>query len=299
MKKGTYYNYGIQFSKSLFDFRNKEENTGLYINYMLSRTINMFEWKGLPSTMPQRDLELLLQVNGYCGIVEHEGKLYAMRGGLGGEPNPYYMPTELIVANPSLDFSASLKIDKDCVIIPSDSMYTGFLPMFRRYASQLVENDISLQMVNILSRMQVILSANDDRTKKSSEEFVKKIINGDLSVIAESEFIEGLKSGLSVDRSTQNSTRFTDYIELQQYIKASWFNEIGLNANYNMKRESINSDEAQLNGDSLTPLVDDMLLQRKNGCEKINMMFGTNVSVDLSPTWQRVKDKQVVEIPDT
>ena len=75
-------------------------------------------------------------------------------------------------------------------------------------------------------------------------------------------------------------------IESEQYIKASWYNDLGLNANYNMKRESINSGESQLNDDALLPLIDDMLQCRKNAIEKINSMFDTSISVSLASAWE-------------
>jgi hypothetical protein len=54
-----------------------------------------------------------------------------------------------------------------------------------------------------------------------------------------------------------------------------------------MKRESINSNEAQLNDDMLTPLIDDMLFVRQRQVGKINDMFGTNISVRLGSAWAR------------
>lgn len=69
-------------------------------------------------------------------------------------------------------------------------------------------------------------------------------------------------------------------------MKASWFNELGLNANYNMKRESINSNESQLNDDMLLPLIDDMLQCRQSFCDKINNMFGTNITVSFGSSWK-------------
>ena len=53
-----------------------------------------------------------------------------------------------------------------------------------------------------------------------------------------------------------------------------------------MKRESINSNEAQLNEDALLPLVDDMLECRRLAIEKINTMFGTNIQVYLDSSWE-------------
>ena len=77
----------------------------------------------------------------------------------------------------------------------------------------------------------------------------------------------------------------TDLIEERQYVKASFFNELGLNSNYNMKRESINSNESQLNDDMLHPLIDTMLAMRKEALEEVNAMFGTNITVEFNSAW--------------
>jgi hypothetical protein len=53
-----------------------------------------------------------------------------------------------------------------------------------------------------------------------------------------------------------------------------------------MKRESINSNESQLNDDMLLPLIDDMLYMRKLGLDKVNEIFGTNIDVEFSSSWK-------------
>ena len=87
-----------------------------------------------------------------------------------------------------------------------------------------------------------------------------------------------------------NYQRLTDLIEYQQYMKASWFNELGLNSNYNMKREAITSNESQLNDDMLLPLIDDMMTCRKRFIDEVNAMFGTEISIDWASSW---KDNQI------
>ena len=79
----------------------------------------------------------------------------------------------------------------------------------------------------------------------------------------------------------------TDLIELQQYIKSQLQNELGLQSNYNMKRESINSNEAILNRDTLYPLVDEMYNCRMEGIEKVNKMFGTKIEVEFDGIWKQ------------
>lgn len=285
-----------------FDFKDKDKCISQHIRYMLNRTQSMFRWNNLPDTIPQRDLELMLQINGNVGVAEHNGDLYAFVGGLGGEPNVYYMPTLYTVANPALNLSKSFVIDKDIVIVPNDACYVGLIPLFERYASAITETEISMLLANINTRIMSFVSASDDRTKASAEKFIEDIANGTFSVIAETAFFDGVK----VQPNATYNNVLTNLIELEQYFKASWFNELGLNANYNMKRESINSGESQLNNDALLPLVDDMLKQRQVASGKINDMFGTDIYVEYNSSWEdnieeidaEIDEKQNEETPE-
>lgn len=254
------------------------------VRYMLARTQSMFKYENLPSTIPQRDLELLLQTCGYAGIADVNGSLYALYGERGGEPNPYYMPTIYTVANPALKLSKTYEIGENVVVIPNDSMYVGLVPMFSRYVSLMVENDISIRLAAINSRMTVLLSSPDDRTRQSAIEYLKNIEDGKLGVISDSAFLDSIKAQPGATQAFSNIMQ--ELIELQQYLKASWYNELGLQSNYNMKRESINADEAAMNEDTLLPFIDDMLKCRKEGVQAVNDMFGTSITVSLASAWE-------------
>lgn len=274
----------IILGNSDYDFSDKRRIIENHIEYMLNRTQSMFKWEGLPDTIPQRSLELMLQCGGCVAFYSVNGELYAFNGGLGGEPNPYYMPTIFTIANPALKLSVNAKIDVDCIVIPSDSMYKGLIPLLNRYASLLVENELSMYVALINSRIPALISSDNDATTKSAQKYIDDVKNGKLGVIASQAFFEGLKT--QPYGATSNTNVITNLIESMQYFKASWFNELGLNANYNMKRESINSDESQLNDDALLPLVDDMLKCRQQGVDKVNKMFGTSISVSLASAWE-------------
>lgn len=276
------------------NFKNKDRIVRQLVRYMLDRTQAIFNYNGLPETIPARNLELIIQTGGFAGIAKANGKPYAFTGGLGGEPDEYYEPTELTVSNPYLRFTKTLKIGKEVVIIRNDSLYTGLMPLFVRYASLQAENAISLRLCDINTRIKTILSASDDRTKASADLFLERIEGGDLGVIAEQPLLESL----NIENMANSQTHLTDLIEYEQYIKASWYNEIGLNANYNMKRESINSGESQLNDDALLPLIDDMYYQRKEGIKKVNEMFDLNIEVELNSVWKKQQIIQLTEAPD-
>lgn len=287
----TYSYYFDKFGLNLYDFNDKERCQRNYIMYMLNRTQRLFKYKGLPDTIPQRMLEFMLQINGFSCFAKHNGKLYAFYGGLGGEPDEYYRPTTCVVSNPALKFSDTFKIHENCVIVRNDSFLYGLIPLFSRYATAMVENDISFRMASINSRIEMLLSAPDDATKKAAEKFLDDLADGKLGVIAENAFLDGIKAQ-EVGRTMRT---FTDLIEYQQYLKASWFNEIGLNANYNMKREKLSTTESQMNNDALLPLVEDMLENRRQCIEEVNEMFGTEISVDFASSWEKLIEEMEAE----
>lgn len=273
---------------TLYDYTDKETNTATYVSYMLDRTQSMFNWTGLPSSIPQRILELYLQVNGNVCFYHVNDNLYVFNGGLGGEPDVYYRPTIYTIANPALKLSKSLKIGEECEIMLNDSLARGILPLCQRYATTMTETDLSIKLALINSRIIDLINAPDDRTKASAELFLEHIEDGELGVIAGNPFFDGIKTQPYGNASATGT--LTDLIETMQYSKASWFNELGLNANYNMKRESLNTSESQMNNDALLPLVDDMLRCRRDACERVNAMYGTNISVDFASSW---KDNEI------
>ena len=279
--------FGLGNGFKAYDFTDKDYARKSYIYYMLNRVMSMFKYEGLPDTIPQKYLELYMMVNGHAVIVKHEGELYVCFGGWGGEPDAYYVPRNYIVANPYLKLFKTYTIGEDCVLVHNDSLYYGLMPMFRRYASQLVENDITMRMVDINSRIVALIDAPDDASRASAEKYLMDIEAGRNGVCGSNAFWDGITTQ---PYGEHNYQRLTDLIEYQQYTKASWFNELGLNSNYNMKREAITSNESQLNDDMLLPLIDDMMNCRKKWIEEVNAMFGTEISIDWASSW---KDNQI------
>lgn len=285
---------------------NKNEMLDSYVRYFLARLQCMFKYEGLPDTIPAKWFEHYLLCNGNCIIARVNDDLYALTGGMGNDATPYYIPAGYIVANPWLKteggtlskqyWTETIDIngerhEQDAVLIFNDTYSQGVLPLLNRYCSQLVENDLSLNIADILARATINISAADDKTKASAELYLKRLRDGQLGVMSEKAFIEGL----NVREFHYVAQSITPLIEYHQYIKASLFNELGLNSNYNMKRESINSNESQLNDDMLHPLIDDMLKERREGVARVNEFFGTDITVSFDSAWlENEKEEQAV-----
>lgn len=261
---------------------NKNKSAKSYIKYMLIRLQKMFKYKNLPDSIPSNILELYLLYNGTCFITKEKGDLYAFIGGAGGQPDPYYRPTVYTVANPALKISRNYDIDKDGILVRNDSFWEGLYPLMARYAGLMAENLLTIRTADIMLRIVALITSPKDKTKEAAEIYLKKIEKGELGIIAESRFLEGVQMQ---SPPSNNGSYLTQFIELQQYLKGSFFNEIGLNANFNMKREAIGEDESSLNEDSLMPLCEDMLKCRREDIKKVNEMYGLDISVDFDSTW--------------
>lgn len=258
-----------------------------------------FHWEGLPETIPQKWLELMLMRYGFAVVGEREGKLYAFTGGLGGELDEYYQPTLAVIANPYLNFSAEWKIkdDVDAVLISNDTLRTGLIPLVGKYAGLLAENTISIRIADIMARVTNIISAGDEGTIESANEYFRQLEEGKLGIIQENPFLDD--NDLKVQGGSQTAhQQLTDLIELEQYLKASLYNILGLQANYNMKRESLNSNEAQLNDDATKPFIENMLACRQEAAERLNARFGLNVSVELAGVWKQKEEEENEQTAD-
>lgn len=269
-----------------------------YVQYMFDRTNRMFRYKGLPDTIPEYILEYMLQIYGSVAVLKHEGELYAFRCNFGGPPDPYYRPTQAVVANPALNIDTMFRVvnnfppfDKKmwekyppCVQFLNDSQIQGLLPLFARYATQMAENDVSIRSAQINLRQQTVIVADTGPEIQSAESYIKNLEDGKLSSIQKRPFADGVKV---MNASTSQSNTVIQLIELQQYLKASWYNEIGLNSNFNMKRQYMSADEINSSADIMLPLIDNMFFSRQQAVKAINKEFGTNISVEKDSAWEK------------
>lgn len=275
-----------------YDYKSKRVNVNQLNKYMLAKTLSMFEYENLPATIPARELEKLLQRNGYAFITKApDGELYAFTGGLGGETDVYGNATQIVISNPALKYNATLDIKKDGVLFYNDDMAAGLLAFYEKQNTLLAENEINMVVWGYNSRTQKLISAPDDKSKESADLYVKKIIDGELSVIGENALFDGVKVQ-PANNSSGNG--ISQMIEYHQYIKSCLFNEVGLPSNFNMKKERLISSEIDQAEDSLFPLVYNMMENRIAAVNLINEMFGTNIKVGFGSVWA-LKNKKLVD----
>lgn len=294
----TNYEFGAIPPDLLQYVKDKKKSSKYWFQYLLVRTKMMFQYKGLPDTIDAAILERYLQVNGIACISEVDGKLYAFNGSMGGKQDVYYKPTLFVVANPHFkqtfskniiigeegtDFNDSPIDSQPGVLMRNDSEWVGLSPLIAKYSVMLAENLLTIRSADVMLRIIALITASSDKSYKSAMAYLNKLEKGEFGAISDDSFSENQLNMQSPP--SNNGSYLTQFIELHQYLIGSFFNELGLRANYNMKREAIGQGESSMDEDAIMPLCDDMLLRRKEDVAKINSMYGTDISVDYSSAW--------------
>ena len=291
--------------------RSKNRLFSARVSYMLLRAMEIFEWKDLPPTLDPRALELYLLTQGYALVVKCDSHnsscgssddkpegIYALAGGIGGQLDASYFPTLGIPVSPYLnlhiDSVEEQRLGKAIALVRGDANCVGLMPMMSLYGGEQAEAFLTLRLQLVNLRTNKLLQADSDSVKEDAKSYLRKIDEeGELGVIGSKKFFDMLNGIKTEDYSSGSAGQSVkDTIEAIQYLDGKWFNELGLNATFNMKREAINDDEVGAGEDTLFPLIDDMLQWRKKGAEEINRIFGTSISVDLKSSWKKVMEER-------
>lgn len=286
MSYRAFLNYldGIGLEQGVkYDYLDKDVNVMRETERMINRSTMMFDWHGLPDTIPQKQLELILQMQGYAVITLINGKPYACYAGLGGVLDEYLRPTIATVSIPYLHFNETLEIGKDCALIRNDTLQQGLLPLYSKYTTLISENEISILLALVNQRIESIISASDNNTIESARQYLKDVMDGKQGIIADNAFLQSL----SITNNRQVQGQLRELVETLQYLKASMYNEIGLATNYNLKKERVSYAEVELNTDNLYPMIDDMYYCREQGIEDCKALYGDfdGVSVEYNSSW--------------
>jgi len=266
---------------STFSIDNKTMNENLLYYMFLSKTLTMFNYQGLPSSIPYDMLEIYLQTTGKVFIFEHNGELISLPIKLNFDKVDYYnRPT---TGNIFLNDEKKLitKDLKDGVLINNDYLQLGFNELFNKYSHIINQSELTLYIANIWKRASKIISASDDSTIQSAKEYVKKIENGDISIISTNPIF----NDLNINTDNVTSVSLSELIQYDNYFKSNLFNEIGLSSNKDMKKERLITSEIEQNNNAIYPFVDNMIDCRKTGISKVNEMFNLNISVEFNSSW--------------
>lgn len=244
-----------------------------YFNRLFELAINMFKWENLPDTVDERFLELALCEKGYCLYFNDDimGNL-ALTCMIGGELDVYRIPTRRIAF--AVNGYQAERTNKDSVLIFNNYLHTPTMQTISLYAERLTAIERAID-VNVNAQKTPIAILTDEKQKRTVEEIYRKY-EGNAPVII------GAKN-LDLDSVKALTTGAPYVADKLNILKRQIWNEaltfFGIENANTEKRERLVSDEITSNLGGVQAQRYVMLNAREQAADKINRLFGTNISV--------------------
>ena len=236
---------------------------------------------------------LNLILSGKFGIFKEKKEIYFLDAHVGGKNDVSYRPTEIICDNPILG-CIRRESNKDAVMVyltPFDNIPMqnpirtgGLYTLIAMTSALLADNISSINNAQINGRLQAIYTSEDSGEALAAEAILKDLYNGKPYRVIKSEMLKKFEAfPLS---NTNVAQILMELVEVHQYLLAQFWNSIGIDANFNMKRERLNTAEVEANSTSIKVPIQTMLKTVNMGLEKANEIFSTNFHAILNPEFK-------------
>lgn len=248
-------------------------------DYLFATAMSMFKYEGLPDNVRPEDLERMLLENGELIFTKWNDEYYIFQFTGAGKQNYLGEWDSYQVNNPYIQCSRVFT-DKDAVRIRNTDNAVSLAGMLDMYSELLSESYITLNMSDVNARLNFLISAGDSATKASAELFLRQVYDGKQGIIGSQPLLESL----SVNPLAEHRD-FQSVIELNKFYYSDFFQKIGLTNLYNNVHDRISATETTFTATSIYPFVDNMKKNREQAIEKINQLFGLDVTVEFTSSW--------------
>lgn len=287
--------------KQSYFWESKYLNDSAYIHWydmLTNLAISMFEWKGLPDSVDPRFLELALFADGMAIFFKDEdlsddynGQFFALQTMIGGRLDVYRVPDERS-AYATNGYNRSLD-SKDSVIIFNNMTRTNCLADIEYFARKLYEVDRTID-VNVKGQKTPLAIVCDENQRLVMKNLYAQYDGNE-------PFIFGSKN-LDLKGIQAINTGAPFVADKLQMLKTQIWNEaltyLGISNVSTDKKERLVSDEVTINTGATAAQRYTRLNMRKMACEKINRMFGLNVSVEYREDLPLMEEAGVGEVEE-
>ena len=251
--------------------------------YLIQKILSVFEFDGVPETWSKDYFLYTLFVWGFVAVVETDNfGVIPQHCSLFGY-DVFYRPTNVTIANPLLRGILQPQIGVDCELIKMQPDYGSCWDIVSYYADLLALATESLAVNIVNSKLAYVFACDNKTVAESFKKMYDKLNEGNPAVFADSKLFD--ESGEPLWTTFQNNLKQNyvagDMLDDMLKIDARFCTEIGI-PNVNMAKASgVTDNEVEANNIDTKSKVSLWLETIKDGLEKVNDMFGLNLSVKL------------------
>lgn len=242
-----------------------------------------FEWSNLPEGIEERHIERLLFDEGKAIFFKDPQMSYmCLQASETGEVNVNGDPLKYLATG----FKYSKHYDADdCVIIENNILRLCTHDFVMMYVNKLTEAERTMD-VNIKRCKTPFIFACDDKDVLTFKRLFQEIDGNVPSVYAD--------KNLNMDSlnmfKTESKFLGNELMDYKKSVENELLTFLGFNNLAVDKKERVNVSEAQSNNEVTKSFAELQLEARKLACERINKMYGLNISVKRREVEENVMD---------
>ena len=242
--------------------------------------ISMFQWDGLPDSVDERFLELVLCEDGKALFFYDDVLGYlTLQCTINGMLNVYRIPIERR-AYATNGYNANLS-ETNSVIIWNNMLRTNMIPAIKHFALKLANIDRTID-VNVHAQKTPILITCDE-TQRLTMENLYNMYDGNSPIIFGNKDLDVKRIGVLNTNAPYVSDKL---MELKNQVWNEALTYLGVSNVSYQKRERLISDEVSRSMGGTIASRNTRLNARKQACDEINKMFGLNISVSYKEDYQ-------------
>ena len=249
--------------------------------YLIQKILSVYEFDGIPETWSTDYFLYTLFIWGFVAVVETDKfGVIPQHCSLYGY-DVFYRPTNVVIANPLLRGILQPKIGIDCELIKMQPDYGSCWDIVSYYADLLSLASESLAVNIVNSKLAYVFACDNKTVAESFKKMYDKLNEGNPAVFADSKLFD--ESGEPLWTTFQNNLKQNyvagDMLDDMLKIDARFCTEIGI-PNVNLAKASgVTDNEVEANNVDTKSKATLWLETIREGLEKVNDMFGLNISV--------------------
>lgn len=264
-----------------------------WCNTLLEYAIRLFEWHGLPESVPPHEIEFSTLSRGFGVVVKlSSGEWIApFNYSREGITNYYDIFTHVNFSTP-LTFGKR-EFGKTAVIVPNNRLKMSLMPKIQSYAIQLAHIDISIVCETVNDRQSVLFEAINNGEADKMNTYIKRLYKGEMSTIVN----KGLDMIKTTDLNKRSNNEIAQLITARNELLTAYLEEIGVRKSP-QKRERMISDEVGGNDELLMLNLSDMLECRQKSAEKMSELMNREITVTCNIDYLKNSEKIDIEVKE-
>lgn len=264
-----------------------------FVNVLINRVVV----DNLPEEIDSKFLLYHVLLYGRVLFFKSNGKYHVMWFSGKGHLNEYYIQKDFLIVNPwAKETNGDYEENKTACILYSDinayieNADVGLYDIVEEYSEIINQIDKSIKALAKNSKVIAFLTGSTTSFVHSAKQVINRLLDSDECIgVMEESLVDNIKVN---PISEKMDYKFSELIKVRQYYISDFYQKIGISANMNMKAERLTDNESQLI-DSVSDIDFEHIIDNLNfSVEKINSLFGLNISFRLNEVVDNTNDME-------